>query len=235
MHAEVCIVCYMLAWNIYSFVAYLAYVNIVLSLFSQKPGYELMDLKPDLLEMRLDGWVGDSLRFIRENKKHGAFQTIITVRSEQEGGLFKGNSGEWETLVNPLLPYTDYVDIEQNYSNFAPGIRATGKKVIASCHSHSMIHAPELMALESNLRKYGDIPKIIVTPDCHEDIFELSEYLLSSTLPLCLGVMGEKFRYARALFALFGSYFVYCHGGDETAKGQYSIGEMKEILGLLQR
>ena len=234
MHVEPCIVCYMLAWGIYSFAAYIGSVKIVLSLFSYKSQSELIESGPDLLELRLDKWVGDPVQFIREKKGHETLSKIITVRSEEEGGFFKGTPEEWEEMVNPILPYADYIDIEQKYSRFAEAIRAKGKKVIASYHSYSMVHTPQLRALEANVRRYGDIPKIIVTPESHDDVFSLIQYLISSTSPICLGVMGEEFRYARALFALFGSFFVYCHGGTATAKGQYSVGEMKKILNLLR-
>ena len=51
--------------------------------------------------------------------------------------------------------------------------------------------------------------------------------------PIATGVMGRRFRFARALLPLFGSELVYCHAGSPTAEGQYGIREMELLLELL--
>ncbi|HIH26534.1 MAG TPA: type I 3-dehydroquinate dehydratase, partial [Methanoregulaceae archaeon] len=47
---------------------------------------------------------------------------IITVRSRQEGGNFRGTPDDWWTRVLPWLEYAAFVDIEQQFSMLAPPI-----------------------------------------------------------------------------------------------------------------
>jgi 3-dehydroquinate dehydratase-1 len=52
--------------------------------------------------------------------------------------------------------------------------------------------------------------------------------------PICTGVMGAQFRYARAILPLFGSELVYCNVGTATAHGQYSVKEYTNLIELLE-
>lgn len=104
--------------------------------------------------------------------------------------------------------------------------------IIASCHTLVMPSLFELFALERELREYGDMPKIVVTPRHPEDIIELISFTHAAKKPVCTGIMGSAFRYARLLLPLFGSEFVYCHAGTPTAEGQYSVSEAKEVMRL---
>jgi 3-dehydroquinate dehydratase-1 len=97
-----------------------------------------------------------------------------------------------------------------------------------------MMMLPELFDKERKLRAYGDIVKIIVTPKNREDIIELIAFTHAVKKPLCTGVMGGKFRYARAILPLFGSEMVYCHVGTPTAAGQYSVQEFVRLMEWLK-
>ena len=87
-----------------------------------------------------------------------------------------------------------------------------------------------LFVLERELRAYGDIPKIIVTPSSIEDVIDLISFTCAAKKPICTGVMGPSFRYARAMLPFFGSELIYCHCGTATAEGQYSVREYVEIM-----
>ncbi len=158
---------------------------------------------------------------------------IATLRSAAEGGRYFGNADEWMERLAPVIPFVDYVDIEQRFSAQAPAIRAVGKQVIASVHEGRMLPLAELFQLDRNLRAFGDIPKIIVTPADEDDLIDLISFTRAVKKPVCTGVMGSQFRYARAILPLFGSEFVYCHTGSPTAEGQYSVAEFVELRKLL--
>lgn len=187
----------------------------------------------DLIELRLDLIEGDITGTISRCRKECPLPIIGTLRSAAEGGRYFGSADEWIRLVRPLIPFVDYIDVEQRFSPYAPEIKAAGKTVIASFHTSEMPDLPGLFAIERDLRAYGDIVKIIVTPQTDEDVIELISFTHSIKKPLCTGVMGEHYRYARAVLALFGSELVYCHAGTPTASGQYSIGEFVTLMKLL--
>ena len=90
-----------------------------------------------------------------------------------------------------------------------------------------------LFVMERELRAYGQIPKIVVTPQTDADLIELLTFTQAAHKPIVTGVMGAQFRHARALLPLFGSEFVYCHTGTPTAAGQYSVEEFVQLKKLL--
>jgi len=187
----------------------------------------------DLIELRLDLFSGDLAEHARRCRERVALPIIATLRSGQEGGRYFGSPEEWMSRLSPVIPFADFVDVEQQFAGNAAAIRMVGKKVIASCHEGRMLPLTELFQLERNLRAFGDIPKIIVTPGCEDDIIDLISFTTAVKKPICTGVMGPDFRYARAILPLFGSEFVYCHTGTPTAEGQYSVEEFVQIRKLL--
>jgi 3-dehydroquinate dehydratase-1 len=176
---------------------------------------------------------GDPVEILRQYRKDCGLPVIVTLRSAPEGGRFFGNADLWMAKIRPLLPYADYIDIEQQFSLHAPEIRETGRKVIASFHTGTMPSLAELFAKERELREYGEIPKIVITPQTDADLVELVTFTEAAKKPIITGVMGSQFRYARAVLPLFGSAFVYCHTGDPTAAGQYSVEEFVQVRKLL--
>jgi len=187
----------------------------------------------DVIELRVDLYEGDLVQLAKSARAACSLPIIITLRSAPEGGQFFGTAEEWIKKVEPLIPFADYLDIEQNFAQHASIIRNAGKKIIASHHTGQMIPLYILFVMERELREYGDIPKIVVTPQNDEDIIELLSFTSAVNKPVITGVMGGAFRYARAMLPLFGSEFVYCHTGDPTAEGQYSVEEFVQLRKLL--
>jgi 3-dehydroquinate dehydratase-1 len=193
------------------------------------------DQGADLIELRLDLFEGDLVEQVRRCREQITLPLIATIRSAQEGGRYFGNKEEWMERLSPLVPLVDYIDIEQRFSAYAPALRAVGKQVIASCHEGRMLSLTELFQVERELRAFGDIPKIIVTPQNNDDLIDLISFTCAAKKPICTGVMGLQFRYARAVLGLFGSEFAYCHTGNPTADGQYTVEEfvqLRELLGV---
>jgi 3-dehydroquinate dehydratase-1 len=187
----------------------------------------------DLIELRVDLYEGDLVQLAKSARAACSLPIIITLRSAPEGGQFFGTADEWIKRVEPLIPFADYVDIEQNFDQYAYLIRNAKKKIIASHHTGRMIPLYILFVMERELREYGDIPKIVVTPQNEEDVIELLSFTHAVNKPVITGVMGGAFRYARAMLPLFGSEFVYCHTGEPTAEGQYSVEEFVQLKKLL--
>ena len=187
----------------------------------------------DMVELRVDLYGGDRVQQVRDARAACTLPIIVTLRSAREGGQFFGTADAWMKIVEPLIPFAGYVDIEQPFAMHAPAIRRAGKKVIASHHTGGMLPLPALFAMERELRTYGDIPKIVVTPQSDEDVLGLLSFTLAVNKPVVTGVMGSAFRHARAMLPFFGSEFVYCHTGDPTAEGQYSVEEFVQLRKLL--
>jgi 3-dehydroquinate dehydratase-1 len=186
-----------------------------------------------IIEIRFDLMDGDPVEIVQQCKMKSSLPIIATIRSAQEGGRYFGSPEEWAQKIAPVIPLVDYVDIEQQFARQAAPVKEAGKKIIASHHSAQMMPLHVLFVLEQELRSYGDIPKIIVTPTNEDDLIDLIAFTRAAKKPICTGVMGTSFRSARAILPLFGSEFVYCHTGIPTAAGQYSVEEFVTLSKLL--
>ena len=158
---------------------------------------------------------------------------ILTLRSSEEGGAFAQDADTWMDTIMPFLSYVTMVDVEIRYRKFAQSLKEMGKTIIASCHSNEMLSSDALTALYQDLRRYGDIPKIAVHPRDTDDLLTLLTFTHTSGKPLIVSVTGGSCRYARPLLPLFGSLFTYCYIDNPTAKGQYSLREMRMIFQLI--
>jgi 3-dehydroquinate dehydratase-1 len=187
-----------------------------------------------MVELRFDLIEGDPVSSVILCKNVCSLPVIATLRSAREGGEFFGDTTSWYEKICPLLPMVDMVDIEEQFEPYACFVKEAGKRIIASHHSGDMMMLPELFDKERKLRAYGDIVKIIVTPKNREDIIELIAFTHAVKKPLCTGVMGGQFRFARAILPLFGSEMVYCHVGTPTAAGQYSVQDFVRLMEWLK-
>ncbi len=187
----------------------------------------------DAIEIRLDlitEPIGDLLADLRIRFTG---PIILTVRSSDEGGAFAGDSAGYREQVTPFLPVATYIDLESKFRDLAPWVRENGAEVIASCHLNTMPSDRDLTYLTSDLRSFGDIPKIAVQPQNQEDLLRLLDFTCREQKPIIVSVTGERCRYARPLLALFGSLFTYCYVDSPTSPGQYSIREMQLLSRLL--
>ncbi len=187
----------------------------------------------DMIELRFDLMKGEPEELVTQCRDACPLPVIGTLRSAQEGGRFFGSGSEWEKKIRPIIPLVDYVDVEQQFVKNAICVKEAGTKIIASHHSPVMMPLQVLFVLERELRAYGDIVKIIVTPENTDDIIDLIAFTNAVKQPICCGVMGSAFRYARAVLPFFGSELVYCHMGETTAEGQYSVEEFVQLKKLL--
>lgn len=194
---------------------------------AEKSGADLIELRLDLIE-HPDRLLRAAVRRISETP------IIVTMRSVEEGGRFSGTDDDWYAAVEPWIDGAAYVDIEQQWASFAPQVCESGAGIIASVHRSDMPPLDGLGRILQNLRAYGDIPKIVVTPSSRADVLDLCSFTLAAGDPVCTGVMGSAFRYARLLLPLFGSVLAYCHAGTPTAGGQFHVAEFRDILERMQ-
>jgi 3-dehydroquinate dehydratase-1 len=209
------------------------YMQIVAALTDPADASLAQEQGADIIELRFDLIEGDPLASVLVCRDACSLPVIGTIRSAQEGGQFFGDSAAWLEKICPVIPLVDYIDVEQRYASCIPVVKEPKTAIIASYHIGEMLPLPALFAMERDLRTYGDIVKIVVTPHTEEDIIELIAFTQAIKKPVCTGVMGVQFRYARAILPFFGSRFVYCHTGTRTAEGQYSVQDFISLRALL--
>ncbi|KUG20887.1 3-dehydroquinate dehydratase i aroc i [hydrocarbon metagenome] len=188
----------------------------------------------DIIELRLDLMKGDLPDIVERIRANTDVPLLATLRSRNEGGRFEGDVDAWLEAIRPLVRFVDMVDVETGFRLHVPSFRDRGVQIVASLHTTGMPTREELEGIDQTLRGFGDIPKIVVQPRTHEDVIELLSFTYSARKPICTSIMGEGFRFARALFPLFGSELAFCHAGTPTAKGQYHVEEFKLLMRMLQ-
>jgi len=208
-------------------------MRIVASLSDPVDIEEAVSASPDLIEFRLD-LMENETGVIRDAMQRARCPRIVTLRSVEEGGRFAGDPDLWRRTVAPFLPCAEYIDIERRFSEHAPVMAGPGRRIIASCHLPGMPPVGELERLAGELRRFGDIPKIVVTPAHHRDVLTLLRFTLESPTPIATGVMGTSWRWVRGILPRFGSDLAYCHVGRSTAAGQYSVEEFRRLVDLLR-
>lgn len=194
---------------------------------------EALSAGADLIEVRLDltGPVPEGTA--REAFSGIPVPIILTIRSTSEGGSFEGRPDEWWDTLLPVIPYAAYVDVEERFASFSPRLRERKITPISSLHTTSMPDPAALCALETRLRTFGDIPKIVVAPRSEDDILALLSFTRNAKKPVITSIMGVDFRYARLLLPLFGSFLIYCHCGAAASPGQYHVREWREFCRLV--
>jgi 3-dehydroquinate dehydratase-1 len=209
-------------------------MEIVAALTEPADASRAQELGADIIELRFDLIEGDPLASVLVCKDACSLPIIGTIRSAQEGGQFFGDAAAWLEKIYPVISLVDYIDVEQRFASCISRVKESKPAIIASYHTGEMMSLPVLFALERDLRAYGDIVKIVVTPRNEEDILELIAFTHAIKKPVCTGVMGAQFRHARAILPFFGSRFVYCHAGTRTAEGQYSVQDFVSLMALLK-
>jgi len=207
-------------------------MRIVATVVNAREAARAAPLSPDLIEARIDLMDADPAAELASIRSAFRGPVILTIRSTAEGGRFGGDPAAWWECLRPLLRFGDLVDVEQQFSSFAPGIRRMGKGIIASRHFPDMPPAGELRRVERELRRYGD-PKIVVSPRDERDLLDLLRFTLEAEKPISTGVLGDEYRFARAILPLFGSDLVYTHAGTPGAPGQFSLEEFRKVQALL--
>jgi 3-dehydroquinate dehydratase-1 len=193
---------------------------------------EAVSSGPDLLELRLDLMGGATPAMVKEALQGVGIPVILTLRSSAEGGRFEGGPGEWWETIGEFLPFGAFVDVERRFRAHAASIRARGKLVLSSVHMATMPGPVELQALYRELKSFGDIPKVVVSPADREDVLSLLSFTLHAEKPVVTSIMGERYRWARLLLPLFGSELLFCHAGNAASPGQYHVREWKAFLAM---
>lgn len=190
----------------------------------------------DLIEIRLDLLNSDTN--LEDVKNHIDMIKIGTIRSSNQGGMFSGSEeARFQTLLNASRVGFDYIDIEDSVENLEikiKSLRELGSKIIVS--HHNMESTPTLIELENilnrNLQFKGDVYKIVTTAKSIEDSLVTLNFLnTTQNFNVVCFAMGNYGRISRVVSPFFGGFFTMASikKGDETAKGQLTIDDLKTI------
>jgi 3-dehydroquinate dehydratase-1 len=192
-----------------------------------------------LFEVRLD-LIGDGWRELLPHLKK---PWIATNRARRNGGGFNGSeAARLERLFKALDAGAAMVDIELETENLAQAAARIKEKALCLVSYHNFEATPlypELTAiLEQERRAGADVCKIVTTAQSLGDNFRLLKLIRDfPQIRIVAFAMGESGILSRVLCPLVGGDFTYASvsPGRESAPGQLTIAELRNIYGMVQK
>lgn len=197
----------------------------------------------NFMELRVDYIENLKLEDLDIIKKFTFKESILTCRSVEEGGLFQGSAKELlEIIYKANKLGFKYIDMEISKLNLINKNYLSGdNKTIGSYHNFKKTPCPnELQNIAERIANYSfvDIIKIATISNSDADNFNLLRLLKnkSITKPLIVLGMGENGKVTRVLSPLLGGYLTFASLDKcKTASGQIELGELKNMLTLMQK
>ena len=199
----------------------------------------------DAVELRIDRMKAPDLPFLIGARRG---KLIVTNRRKEEGGFFEGNERSRVNLLKEAVALgADCVDIEASTAKTLIGelieaIKVKGGITEAMVSHHDFKGTPSWKALLGRLNSCrvlgADVVKIVTYANAVEDnlhVLRLIPRALGEGQRIVAFCMGSMGRVSRILAPLFGSTLSYAslRKGTETAPGQLTVSEMREVLRII--
>ncbi|MDO5852219.1 MAG: type I 3-dehydroquinate dehydratase [Methanobacteriaceae archaeon] len=190
--------------------------------------------KPNYLEIRLD-----KLKDITPIKTEQLLKTItnetkipliITNRIKKEGGYNTQSEKERIKILETSIPYAKLVDIEyQTPKEYQEKITKNIETIVSFHDFQKTPPKQELTKIIKESKKIGTIPKIATTPHTIKDTITTLE-LIEENKDIIAISMTEMGKYTRIIGPILGSYLTYAAVNKETAPGQLTIKETRNLI-----
>jgi len=193
----------------------------------------------DLLEVRID-LIGDGWQeLVKQLRK----SWIACNRSADEGGRWKGSEARRiEELLKAINLGADIIDIELRTRNLKQVVGLIKKRAKCLLSFHELEGTPPLDELKGIVKRQleasADVCKVVTTAQKFEDnltVLQLiADFPQTKIVSFAMGPLGSV---SRILCPLIGGYFTYAsiEEGKESASGQVTIGDLKEIYEMVAR
>ena len=200
----------------------------------------------DMVELRIDAIRDIDLPSLLSSP---GGKVVVTNRKRDEGGQFSGNEEERIALLCEAVSLkADFVDIElstdlQLISQLVETIKKHGGLTQLIVSYHNFIATPQMDELyricDESYRCGADIVKIVTYARSLDDnlmILNLICTIHRQNRNIIAFCMGETGKISRVVTPLFGSFITFAarEKGAESAPGQLTVNEMKEIFRVLQ-
>jgi 3-dehydroquinate dehydratase-1 len=194
--------------------------------------------KSDYVEIRFDFLKPAEVPKALELLKNDLKKSVCTLRPKSEGGKFSGVEKERIAILKLIAEYNPFLlDVEFNSlkknKTLVKYLKKTKTPILVSWHDFkktpniaTLNRVLEQMAKFSKNIKIVTNAKTIVDPS-----YVLSLYGRASSLSLIAFAMGDYGRMSRILCLYLGSPFTYVSLGKPIAPGQFSLNEVKSIIG----
>ena len=194
--------------------------------------------KSDYVEIRFDFLRVDEIPKTLENIKKDLKNVVCTLRPKSEGGKFEGSEKERVAILKLIAEYNPFLlDVEFNTikkdKELAAYLKSTKTKLLISWHDFKKTPKfAELKKMMNQMVKFSHNVKIVTTANSAEDSTRtLQLYSKNKKNKLIAFAMGDNGKISRILCLYLGSPYTYVSLGRPVAPGQFSVDEIKKIIG----
>ena len=194
--------------------------------------------KSDYVEIRFDFLKPAEVPKALELLKNDLKKSVCTLRPKSEGGKFSGVEKERIAILKLIAEYNPFLlDVEFNSlkknKTLVKYLKKTKTPILVSWHDFKK--TPNIATLNrvlEQMAKFSKNIKIVTNAKTVVDpSYVLSLYGRASSLSLIAFAMGDYGRMSRILCLYLGSPFTYVSLGKSIAPGQFSLNEVKSIIG----
>ena len=192
----------------------------------------------DFAELRFDFLTPSQVPEALELTKKELKRTVCTLRPKSEGGKFLGTERERISILKLIAEYNPYLlDIEYNTirknKELGKYIKKTKTDVLVSWHDFEKTPSVDALLKRLNdMKKFSKFVKIVTSAKKATDAsYVLSLYARAKGIKLITFAMGDHGRISRILCLYLGSPFTYVSLGKAVAPVQFSLKEIKKIIG----
>ena len=195
--------------------------------------------KSDYAEIRFDFLktyeIPKTLEIIKKDLK----KVVCTLRPKSEGGKFEGDEKERIAILKLIAAYDPFLlDIEFNTikknKELVRYLKSTKTKLLVSWHDFKKTPKfSELKSMMNQMTKFSHNVKIVTTAKSADDSTRVLQlYSKNEKNNLIAFAMGNSGKVSRILCLYLGSPYTYVSLGKPIAPGQFSVDEVKKIIGM---
>ncbi|HJU44308.1 MAG TPA: shikimate dehydrogenase [Vicinamibacterales bacterium] len=178
----------------------------------------------ELVELRLDTVKDPSAAAALAGRRR---PVIVTCRSKDQGGHFKGSEDERRAVLSEALTMgAEYVDLEWRGSCADLMQTTGGRRIILSHHDFNAMPDDLEQIAQAMLSSGAEVVKLSVHTPRLSDNIRLRAIGKNTRVPMALIGMGEAGIPSRVLASWMGSCWTYA--GEGVAPGQISVARMQD-------
>ena len=203
---------------------------------------DVLELRMDLLS---DGNVKELIGAVRSSS---ASVRILVTNRERETSCSSGEKERLGVLLEAVSLGADFVDVELTTppvwrEEIRAAIGAHGNRTKLIISHHDFRKTPALKTLirlfNESVKAGADVVKIVTMARSPEDnlrVLSLIPYAGRRHREIIAFCMGEQGRISRVMAAMLGASFTFAslERGAESAAGQLTVREMKQIFRILK-
>jgi 3-dehydroquinate dehydratase/shikimate dehydrogenase len=182
----------------------------------------------DLVELRLDTVSDPSAAAALAGRRK---PVIVTCRSKEQGGHFKGSEEERRAILAEALALgAEYVDVEWSGGCADLLARTGGGRIVLSHHDFNAIPRDLEQIAREMLSSGAEVVKLAVKTSRLTDNIRLRAISTATRVPMVVIGMGDAGIPSRVLAGWMGSCWTYA--GEGAAPGQISVARMHGEFGF---